>query len=174
MLVPDSELVKFKNENGIAATPLDVEYLDGVLTRDSEVLLATTLEELIVSFPNNKINVEIKQEGDVGKCALEAVIGLLSEHDAFDRVVLASFHSSVYKTFTKLQKNGDVPDVFMYSPGTDAVVKYYVLYVLGLDVFSVTRYAFFSCLTKCTAYTLTPSAFSETRTSTTLPCTIGR
>ena len=130
MLVPDSELVKFKNENGIAATPLDVEYLDGVLTRDSEVLLATTLEELIVSFPNNKINVEIKQEGDVGKCALEAVIGLLSEHDAFDRVVLASFHDDIYDEFKRYQLEGLVPDEFMYSPGTSGAAVFFILHTL--------------------------------------------
>lgn len=136
VLVGEREI--FKNRDGVAVKPTDVpnyENAEGLKTRDSEVYLATTLEELIVSFPENRINVEIKQSGELGIKAAEAVIDLLEKHGAFDRVVLASFHPEIYNTFKDWQKSGAVPDSFMYSPGTNGAIKYYVLYLLGLDVF---------------------------------------
>ena len=36
----------------------------GVTPRDNDVFLATTLEDLMLAFPKNKINVEIKQSGE--------------------------------------------------------------------------------------------------------------
>ncbi len=129
------ERVKFTNEDGENVTPLDVEYPDGVSVRDSEVFLATTLEELITSFPNNRINVEIKQSGETGLAAFRAVLSLLWKHDAYDRVVLASFHSEIYDEFKRYKEEGLVPECFMYSPATAGVVNYYLLYTLGLDNF---------------------------------------
>lgn len=131
------ERVKFKNPDGIEVTPLDVEYAEEIdrSHRDDEVFLATTLEELIVAFPNNKINVEIKQDGDTGKRAFEAVLDLLRKYNAFDRVVLASFHDGVYSLFKEYQKNGLVPDSFMYSPGIMGVAKFYLMQLSGLDLF---------------------------------------
>lgn len=134
-LVEGSERVKFKNEAGREVTPTDVEYPAGVTARDENVFLATTLEELLVAFPENRINVEIKQEGELGKKALAAVIELLEKYDAFDRVVLASFHSEIYNEFRRLQKDGGLPKGVMYSPGTSGVIKYFILKTVGLDVF---------------------------------------
>lgn len=129
------ERVVFTNENGDTVTPLDVTYPEGVEPRDDTVFLATTLEELLVAFPESRINVEIKQEGELGRRALKAVLELLEAYDAFDRVVLASFHEEIYDEFQRLQASGEVPACVMYSPAYDAVTEFYVLQLLNLDVF---------------------------------------
>lgn len=128
----DADRVKFTNDEGVAVKPTDVPYPDGVTPRDGEVFLATTLTELLTAFPNNKINVEIKQSGETGKRALSRVMQILAEQNAFDRVVVASFHSEIYSQFKSLQKEN--PSL-MYSPATNGVVKYYLLRLLGLDLF---------------------------------------
>ena len=127
--------VKFTTDSGKEVTPLDVEYPEGVSARDSEVFLVTTLEELILAFPENRINVEIKQEGELGLSAFYAVLEILEETNSFDRVVLASFHPTIYNEFQRYQREGLVPDNFMYSPATSGVISYYLLFTLGLDVF---------------------------------------
>ncbi len=131
----DGERQHFKDDNGVEKYPTDVTYPEGVEPRDEKVFLATTLEELIVAFPNNRINVEIKQSGDLGLKALAEVLRVVEEHDAFDRVVLASFHSEIYEEFQRLQEEGEVPECFMYSPGTDGATQYVVLKLLNLDMF---------------------------------------
>ena len=125
----------FKGPDGKEKYPTDVEYPEGVEARHETVFLATTLEELIVAFPNNAINVEIKQSGEVGLRALKEVLRLLEEHDAFDRVVVASFHEEIYKEFQRLQADGEVPATFMYSPAYGDSIKFFVLHMLGLDIF---------------------------------------
>ncbi len=129
----DGEREHFKGEDGKEKYPTDVVYPEGVKPRDEKVFLATTLEELITSFPDNAINVEIKQSGETGKKALAAVLELLEKYDAFDRVVLASFHEEIYDELCRLQKAGEVPAEFMYSPATMPVVKFFVLRWTGLD-----------------------------------------
>ena len=125
----------FKGEDGNEKYPTDVEYPNGVAPRHERVFLATTLEELIVAFPDNRINVEIKQAGALGIQAFEAVIKLLEKHDAFNRVVLASFHNEIYEQFQTWQKAKKVPAEFMYSPATDGATKFFVLQLLNLDLF---------------------------------------
>lgn len=131
----NGDRVKFVGADGKEKTPLDVEYPEGVLPRHEAVFLATTLEDLLVAFPNNRINVEIKQSGDLGLKCFEAVLVLLEKYDAFDRVVLASFHDELYQTYLTYIKEDKVPDNFMCSPGTDGVTKYVILRLLGIDVF---------------------------------------
>ncbi len=138
----------FKNENDVRVYPTDVEYPDGVTARDEEIFLATTLEQLIESFPNNRINVEIKQSGETGKKAFEEAVRLLEKHDAFDRVVLASFHPEIYDEFRKWQKEEKVPASFMYSPATSGATKYFILYLLGLDVFFTDKMCVFQLPTE--------------------------
>lgn len=125
----------FVDENGVEKYPTDVTYPEGVEPRDEKVFLATTLEELIVAFPNNRINVEIKQDGELGMKALAEIVKILEKHNAFDRVVLASFHDDLYNEYKRMQKAGEVPEKFMYSPGTGGATKFFVLQLLGLDVF---------------------------------------
>ena len=131
----NGERVKFKDPDGKEVTPLDVEYPEGVSPRDNEVFLATTLEELIASFPNNRINVEIKQSGEVGLRAFEACLALAEKYDAYDRIVFASFHSELYDEFMKRIEEGSVPDDFMCSPSVSGMIKYYGTFLLGLDIF---------------------------------------
>lgn len=131
----DGERKKFLGADGKEKTPLDVEYPQGVSPRHEKVFLATTLEELILAFPENRINVEIKQDGETGKKCLDAVLDLLEKHNAYARVVLASFHSEIYDTFLAYKEQGRVPDSFMFSPGTQGVTKYVILRLTGTDVF---------------------------------------
>ncbi|MBP3388466.1 MAG: hypothetical protein J6K98_01170, partial [Clostridia bacterium] len=62
----DGERVHFTADDGTEKYPTDVTYPVGVTPRDETVFLATTLEELITAFPENRINVEIKQSGELG------------------------------------------------------------------------------------------------------------
>lgn len=125
----------FTDKEGNEKYPTDVPYPNGITPRDETVFLATTLEELITTFPENRINVEIKQSGDLGKTALKEVIRLLETHQAFDRVVVASFHEEIYDEFQRMQEEGEVPETFMYSPSYSASIMFYVLQLLNLDVF---------------------------------------
>lgn len=125
----------FKDENGVEKYPTDVTYPEGVEPRDEKVFLATTLEELIVAFPNNRINVEIKQSGDLGFKALEESLRIIEKHNAFDRVVLASFHEEIYDEYMRMVEEGEAPEGFKFSPATDSVTKFFVLQLLNLDMF---------------------------------------
>ena len=124
---------KYFTVDGEQRLPTDVKYPEGIEARDTEIYPATTLEELLVAFPNSRISVEIKQSGEVGLKAVSEAIRLIEKYDAFDRVILASFHSDIFKEFRRLDKEGIVPDEFMYSPGIMGIVKYYLLMMLGLD-----------------------------------------
>ncbi|MBE6937488.1 MAG: glycerophosphodiester phosphodiesterase [Ruminococcaceae bacterium] len=125
----------FADDGGNNKYPVDVEYPQGVSPRHQTVYLATTLEELIVAFPENRINVEIKQSGETGKKALSAIIDLLEKYDAFDRVVVASFHEEIYDEFCALAASGEVPEEFMFSPAYAASIKFLLLHYLRLDQF---------------------------------------
>lgn len=131
----NGEREHFKDKNGVEKFPTDVEYPEGIEPRDSKVFLATTLEELIVNFPNNKINVEIKQSGEWGFKALEKTLEIITKYEAFDRIVLASFHEEIYDEYQRLQKEKEVPEIFMYSPATQSVTTFFVLQLLKLDLF---------------------------------------
>ncbi len=131
----DGERVHFKTDDGVEKYPTDVDYPEGVTARDPEIFLATTLEELLLAFPENAINVEIKQSGETGLLALREVIRLLREHDAFDRVVVASFHEEIYDEFRRMQAAGEVPDGFMYSPAYAGAISFFALQAVGLDLF---------------------------------------
>ena len=131
----NGDRVKFTTLEGKEVTPLDVEYPEGVNPRDESVFLATTLEELMVCFPDSRINVEIKQEGDLGLRCLTEVLRLLEQHDAWDRVVLASFHEEIYDEFQRLQSSGEVPENFMCSPAYDTATEFYIMQLLMADVF---------------------------------------
>lgn len=125
----------FKDDSGVAKYPTDVNYPVGVEPRDETVFLATTLEDLLTAFPDNRINVEIKQSGELGLRALAEAVRLLDEYNAFDRVVLASFHEEIYDEFQRMQADGEVPEEFMCSPSYDASTEFFILQLLKLDVF---------------------------------------
>ncbi len=125
----------FTTDDGVEKYPTDVIYPEGVTPRHETVFLATTLEELIVAFPENRINVEIKQSGETGLRALKEILRVVEEHDAFDRVVLASFHEELYDEYRRLQKEGEVPASFMYSPANYGATLFVILQMAGLDLF---------------------------------------
>ena len=123
----------FKTDDGIEKYPTDVEYPEGVLPRHEKVFLATTLEELMVAFSENRINVEIKQSGELGLKALEEVLRLVEEYDAWDRIVLASFHEELYDEFCRLKDSGEVPENFMYSPANDGATEFFIMHLTKAD-----------------------------------------
>lgn len=127
----------YKNYLDETVTPLDVIYPDGVLPRHETKFLATTLETLIISFPENNINVEIKQSGQIGLDALDAVIALLDRLDpaynTYNRIILASFHQEIFEAMQNLKKT--THPALMMSPEQSGVITFYALHILGLNVF---------------------------------------
>ncbi|MBR6788893.1 MAG: hypothetical protein IKM44_03710 [Clostridia bacterium] len=138
-IVEGSARIKFKSDyealKGKEVTPLDVTYPEGVKPRDNTVFLATKLEELMVAFPNNRINVEIKQSGENGKKAFAETLRLLEKYNAWDRMVLASFHDEIYNEFMTYQKSEGANPAFMYSPGTGGATKFFIMQMLEVDLF---------------------------------------
>lgn len=128
---------KYQNYLGLEVTPLDVIYPEGVLPRHPSKFLVTTLRELIIAFPNNMINVEIKQPGSLGLDALAQVIEIMDELDAeyhtFERIVLASFHDEIFHRLKSIKKESH-PDL-MISPSVKTVIRYVVLQATFLDFF---------------------------------------
>jgi len=158
------EFTKYTNYLESEVTPLDINYPDGILPRHESVFLATTLEELITSFPDNFINVEIKQSGETGLLALQKVIELMEdldeEYHTFSRIVLASFHKEVYEELENIQKNDH--DNLLFSPATSGVTKYFVLHTLRLDVFFFDKIAVLQVPTDEYGLNLSTKAFIAT------------
>ena len=133
----DAPLVPFKDINGKEVKPSDVLTPEEIekYGRDPDVFLATPLEYIFKYFPNNRVNVEIKQSGETGIKCLREIIRLLNEYDAYGRTVLASFHTEIYEKYRSMQEDGDYPDNFMYSPEASSVTKFVILRLLNLDLF---------------------------------------
>ncbi|MFW6285062.1 MAG: glycerophosphodiester phosphodiesterase family protein [Bacillota bacterium] len=128
---------KYQNHENETVTPEDVPYPRGVEPRHESAFLATTLEALIQTFPDSYINVEIKQKGKTGKRALDKTLELLEtlddEYDTFERIVLASFHESLYQAIRTYhqEENADL----MFSPQESSIRRFVVLEKTRLDVF---------------------------------------
>lgn len=131
----NGERERFKDENGKEVSPVDVKYPEGITARDEKIFLVTRLEDLLIAFPNSRINVEIKQSGETGMKALKEALRLLEQYNAYDRVVLASFHREIYEEFQRLQKASEVPAAFMCSPENDGVTEFMAMHYLKLDWF---------------------------------------
>jgi glycerophosphoryl diester phosphodiesterase len=127
----------YVNYLGQTVTPLDVIYPLGIAARHESKFLVTTLEDLIKAFPDNLINVEIKQSGAIGLSALSEVIRLMDElngsFQTYSRMVLASFHTEVYEAMIEYQKTTH-PNL-MISPEQSSVIRFYALQLLGLSLF---------------------------------------
>jgi glycerophosphoryl diester phosphodiesterase len=80
------------------------------------------------------INVDIKQKGETGIKALETVIGLMDRletgYRTYDRVVLASFHSEVYKRLKEYHK---IKPNLLFSPNHSGIITLYATYWARLD-----------------------------------------
>ena len=127
---------RFKDEKGNTVYPSSLEnYPSGLPDRHSEIFMVTTLEDLLNAFPNNIVSIEIKQDGEVGLMAVREALRIVRDKDAFDRVIFASFHDEIFEEYKRLDASGEVPDSFMYSPSLSGAVTYYVLFLLGLDIF---------------------------------------
>ena len=112
--------------------PKDVpNYPNGLPDRDPDVFLVTRLIDVLQAFPTNTVNVEIKQDGETGLRALNAVIKILEDENAFDRVVLASFHNEIYKELKHIKKTTH-PEL-MCSPEYVGVGTLLISGALGLD-----------------------------------------
>ncbi len=119
------EFNRYTNYEGGEVTPLDVTYPEGVEARHPDKFLVTTLEDLLIRFPENLMSIEIKQSGEIGLQALERVLELLDEYDALDQTVLVSFHREIVDQFVAYQE-GDYPDLY-YAPQEDGVRLFYIM-----------------------------------------------
>ncbi len=145
-------------------TPLDVSYPQGVSARHPEKFLASTLTELITLFPNNLINVEIKQTGDIGLTALTAVIDIMDTYagnfNTYQRIVLASFHQEVYQALETLQKTSH-PQL-MFSPEFNGVLSFFILQTTLMSVFYNQPIAVFQLPTEQLGLSLTTNLLINT------------
>lgn len=157
----NGERVRYKDENGSRKYPTDVSYPEGILPRDEEIFLATTLEELFTAFPETRINVEIKQSGETGRTALKEALRLTEKYNAFDRVCFASFHEEIYAEYQRMQAAGDVPTDFMCSPATNSTTLFFFLQLLGLDALFPDKIAVFQLPTEAAGFSLSTKSFVE-------------
>ena len=142
ILIEGTPLKLYTDYNGKWVKPSDVpDYPNGLPNRDKEVYLVTTFEELLLAFPNNIINVEFKQDGELGVKAFKEMVKIVERNDAFDRVVFTSFHNDLFKEFQKSISKGEVPANFMCSPGVLSVATFYVLQLLNIDLFYSSKIA---------------------------------
>jgi len=125
----------YLNDAGEEVTPKDVDYPEGVEPRHDEKFLATTLEELITAFPDNKMVLEIKPSGETGVRTTEKVLDLMErlddEYDTFDRILLGSFRSIVELELMEASQTTH-PDL-MYVPGLISVVRFYSLQLFRME-----------------------------------------
>jgi glycerophosphoryl diester phosphodiesterase len=124
----------YTDYKGDKVKPNDLQDVDNKLDgRDSQIYLVTTLEDLLKTFPHNRVSVEIKQKGDWGEKALNECVKIINKYDAWDRVNLASFYPEIFTKIQKLAKSNDVPDSYMYSPAITGVIAFYSLSLLQID-----------------------------------------
>lgn len=127
------ELLPYRNENGERVTPLDVDYPAGVSARHEEIFLVTTLDDLLTAFPDNIVSVEIKQDGELGLAAHAEALRIIDKHDAWDRVIVASFHGEVYRKSLEEASDDGRQNGMLVSPSIYGAVKFIVLGFLGID-----------------------------------------
>lgn len=126
--------VKYKDFSGKAVTPRDVpNFPNGLPERDPDIFMVTRLIDVLEAFPNNTVNVEIKQDGETGLNALAAVIKIVEEKDAFDKVVLASFHKEIYNELKSIAAY-EHPEM-LFSPQDSGVAALLISSAIAMDVF---------------------------------------
>jgi glycerophosphoryl diester phosphodiesterase len=155
---------KYTNYLGESVTPEDVDYPEGVTARHPEKFLVTTLETLITTFPNNLINVEIKQTGDIGIAALESVMELMdtldSTYGAFERIVLATFHEEVYEAMNQYKET--THPQLMFSPEFNGVLSFFIMQTTLTSVFYHEPVAVFQLPTEQLGLSLTTELLIKT------------
>ena len=158
------EFFKYKNYANEEVTPLDVSYPEGISPRHPTKFLVSTLRELIIRFPTNLINVEIKQTEIVGLSALAKVIELMDElsssHQTYERIVLATFHNEVFQAMENLQKT--THPKLMFSPEFNGVLSFFILQTTLLSVFYNQPIAVFQLPTEQLGLSLTTNLLINT------------
>ncbi len=128
---------RYETYDGDTVTPLDVAYPEGVTARHPEKFLATTLEEVIIAFPENYMIVELKQFGDQGALLFDAVIELFDalddDYNVYERITIASFRRDMYDRYVELKET--THPQLMFSPQEDAIRKFYTLHWPRLTFF---------------------------------------
>ncbi len=157
-------LIKYTNYLGREVTPLDVNYPAGIEPRHPTKFLVSTLEELITQFPNNLINVEIKQTGEIGLNALAKVIELMDElsenYQTYQRIILASFHSEVYQELNRLKST--THKQLMFSPEFNGVLSFFIMQTTLTSVFYSEPVSAFQLPTEQLGLSLTTSLLINT------------
>ena len=159
-----SEFERYTNYNGDTVTPLDVTYPEGITARHPEKFLVTTLEDLILAFPDNLMSVEIKQSGEQGELLLDAVIELMDtyneSHNTFERIVLMSFHEEIVESFKALQSSEY--ENLKYAPAEDGIRSFYILTRAYMTLFYRDQPALFGIPTESGGIDLTTRLFINT------------
>ncbi len=133
------DLVPYTNHLGETVNPTDVACPSSVTSRDDEVFLITTIEELVRAFPTQRYVLEIKQFGDLGAEALATLLTLFDalneemEDDLYSRVLLSSFHRDIYDLLVEAKQTTH-PNL-LFSPQEDGVYQYFILHHLRLTQF---------------------------------------
>lgn len=128
------EKIKYRNFALEYVTPRDVpDYPNGLPNRDPDIFMVTRLTDVLEAFPDNTVNVEIKQSGEIGFKALNAVIEIIESFDAFDRVVLASFHKDIYNELKSIAQTKH-PEL-LFSPQDSGVAALLISSAIAMDVF---------------------------------------
>ena len=73
--------------------------------------------------------------------------------------MLASFHEELYAEYKRLQKSGEVPETFKFSPATDAATSFFILQMLNLDVFFADKVCVFQLPTEQMGFNLSTESF---------------
>jgi len=156
--------IKYTNYVGQEVSPLDVNYPVGIEPRHPSKFLVSTLEELIIKFPNNLINVEVKQTGEIGLDALEKVIELMDalseEYQTYQRIILASFHQEVYEELNRLKST--THKQLMFSPEFNGVLSFFIMQTTLTSVFYSEPVAAFQLPTEQLGLSLTTDLLINT------------
>ncbi len=129
--VEKSPYLDYQNKQ---VTPRDVpEYPNGLPNRDPDIFMVTRLIDVLEAFPDNTVNVEIKQSGETGLSALQAVIEIVEQYDAFGRVVLASFHKDIYNELKNIKAT--THPQMLFSPQDSGVAALLISSAIAMDVF---------------------------------------
>ncbi len=130
-------LNRYTNYKGEHVTPHDVTYPEGVYPRHETKFLVTTLEELIIAFPNTRIIVEIKQTRDVGARAVTAMIELFDrldeDYNTYARIAVGSFHQDIYEQYVRLKET--THPQLLFSAQEHSLLRFYVLQHLRMTLF---------------------------------------
>ncbi len=148
---------KYTNYLGQEVSPLDITYPEGIEPRHPSKFLVTTLEELIIQFPNNLINIEIKQTGEIGLNALMKVIELMDDlsegYQTYERIILASFHQEVYEELNRLKST--THKQLMFSPEFNGVLSFFIMQTTLTSAFYTEPVAAFQLPTEQLGLSLT-------------------